>query len=407
MIALSTDSLFFAVLLVLAPLLLRNNKPFRRYIFLALNVIVFAVSMTSLLQAAVAAAWLLAPYFYIKYSSKLDAAKREQLHLNGIMIGFMLVVFVYLQHYNFVLALVPERLQTPFRILGLSYFLFREIDFIMQYDYLKEEKIRLSLVDYLNYNLGFYCLLAGPILRYEEFVTDFYTEKEPLSGSEIYKQLNRAVNGYLKVYVVSAILSYYAGHWFAGLGTHSGVITTAGAFIIFALLNGWYIYFNFSGYCDIVIAFANLAGITVHENFNQPYLARSVVEFWNRHHITLSEWIRDYIFSPLFKMLISGPCEKNMKLGQYIALFITFTMAGVWHGTDMNYLIYGLFQGLGIVVATIWKENRKKLLGKEKNKAYEKSIVATWCGRFVTWMYICCTFAFVGYDLTGMIMGKL
>lgn len=404
MIALSTDSLFFAALLVIAPLLLRHNRPFRRYIYLVLNILVFAVSMTSALQAVIAAAWLLVPYFYVKSGSRIDAGKREKWHFNGILISLMLIVFVYLQHYNFVLALVPEKLQTPFRILGLSYFLFREIDFIMQYDYLKEMEIKISLVDYLNYALGFYCILAGPILRYEEFVTDFYAEKEQLTGNEIYRQLNRAVNGYLKVYVISGILAFYAKLWFDGLRSHSGIITTAGAFVVFALLNGWYIYFNFSGYCDIVVAFASLAGLTVHENFNQPYLARSVVEFWNRHHITLSEWIRDYIFSPLFKMLISGPCEKNMKLGQYIALFVTFTMAGVWHGTDMNYLVYGLFQGLGIVVATIWKENRKKLLGKERNKAYEKSTVAIWCGRFVTWMYICCTFAFVGYDLVGMIV---
>lgn len=392
MIALSTDSLFFIILLLLAPFLLRHNKPYRRYIFLAINIAVFILSMKNILQFLIAVLWIGLPYFLMKY---LKQPKKP------VIICVMLAVFVYLQQYNFV------KWPLPFKILGLSYFLFREIDFIMQYEYLTEAEVKISFTDYLNYVLSFYTLLAGPILRYEEFVTDFYEPVQTLDKETVYKYLNRAVNGYVKVYVISAILSFWAGYFFDGLRSHSGVITTAGAFLIYAFLNGWFIYFNFSGYCDIVIAFAKLSGLSVHENFNMPFLARSVVEFWNRHHITLSEWIRDYIFSPLFKTLISGPCEKNIKAGQYIALFLTFTIAGIWHGTDMNYLIYGLFQGLGIVVATAFKENRKKLLGKERNKAYEKSQLMTWAGRCVTWTYICCTFAFVGHDLVGMMSGAI
>jgi len=334
---------------------------------------------------------------------KLPEDRREKYPVKGVLILLMVVLFCYLMKYDIIFDSLHIPYAFAWKILGLSYLLFREIDFIMQYEYLREEGVRLSLVDYLNYLLSFYTLLAGPILRYEEFVTDFHEEKQPLCKDEIISGLNRIATGYIKVYVISGILSYYATMWFDGLGNHGSVLTTALAFVIFAYLNGWYIYFNFSGYCDIVIAFASLAGLKVHENFNQPYLARSVVEFWNRHHITLSEWIRDYIYSPLFKKLISGPCEKNIKLGQYIALFLTFTIAGVWHGTDANYLIYGLFQGLGIVVATAWKANRKKLLGKERNKAYEKSSVAIWTGRCVTWMYICLTFSFVGYDVAGLI----
>lgn len=390
MIALSTDSLFFVILLLLAPFVLRHNKPSRRYIFLGINILIFILSMKSVWQLVIAAVWVGLPYMLMRY---LKQPKKP------VIISVMLVVFIYLQQYSFI------KWPLPFKILGLSYFLFREIDFIMQYEYLAEAEIKVSFIDYLNYVLSFYTLLAGPILRYEEFVTDFYESVQTLDKKTVYKYLNRAVNGYVKVYVISAILSFYAGQYFDGLRSHSGVITTAGAFLIYAFLNGWFIYFNFSGYCDIVIAFAGLAGLTVHENFNMPFLARSVVEFWNRHHITLSEWIRDYIFSPLFKVLISGPCEKNIKAGQYIALFLTFTIAGIWHGSDMNYLIYGLFQGLGIVIATAFKENRKKLLGKERNKAYEKSQLMTWIGRGVTWTYICCTFAFVGHDLVGMMSG--
>lgn len=402
MISLSTASLYFAAFLILGPLLLRNNSKYRKYIFLVMNLAVFLVAQTSIVQVVVTALWILVPYAIVNIRFEEDTFLYRK--WKSILIFLMVLVFSYLMKYD----ILFDKLKIPYafvwKILGLSYFLFREIDFIMQSDYLRETGVEINLVDYLNFILCFYTLLAGPITRYEIFKEDFSKKVNPLEKSEIISLLNRAVNGYFKVYVISAFLSFYAKIWFEGLADHSGVITTAGAYLIFALLNSWYIYFNFSGYCDIVVAFAALSGLSVQENFKQPYLARSVVEFWNRHHITLSEWIRDYIFSPLFKALLSGPCENNAKLGQYIALFITFTVAGIWHGTDLNYLAYGLLQGLGIVVATIWKDNRKKLLGKEKNKAYEKNQVAIWVGRAVTWTYISLTFGFVGYDLMGVIL---
>ena len=400
MIKLSTDSLFFFAFLALGPAALRWGGKYRKYIFLVLNLVVFALSMTDHTQAVTAAVWILAPYFLAPLAGRRSWGR-------PLLIGLMVAAFAWLMHYGFVTDVLRIPALFSWRILGLSYFLFRQIDFIMQYDYLREEDVAITFVDYLNYLLSFYTLLAGPILRYQEFTEDFYRPAQPLEKEEIFSGLNRAVNGYIKIYVFSAICGFYAQQWFDGLGHHSGPLQTAAAFFVFALLNGWYIYFNFSGYCDIVIAFAGLAGLTVHENFNRPYLARSVVEFWNRHHITLSEWIRDYIYSPLFKALISGPFGKNVQAGQYLALFVTFTVAGIWHGTDANYLIYGLFQGLGIVVATAFKAWRKKHLSKERNKAWEKSRPLTYLGRCITWSYICLTFSFVGYDVAGLISAGL
>lgn len=406
MISISTASLFYFCFLAAGVFLLRNNNKYRNYLFLALNIILYLFTLKSLMQLLVVVVWIAVPYFYMRMTSKLKEGAAERFHLKGLLLLFMVIVFCYLTKYDFIFESLHIPYIFAFKILGLSYFLFRQIDFIMQYEYLCEAEVKLTFTDYLNHVLSFYTLLAGPILRYEEFVTDFYEEKSALTAKEVLNCLNRAVNGYFKVYVLSGILGSLAGGWFEGLSEHSSFVTTFGAFVVFAFLNGWYIYMNFSGYCDIVIAFARLAGFTVHENFNQPYLAASVVEFWNRHHITLSEWIRDYIYSPLFKRFISGPCSNHVKAGQYISLFLTFTIAGVWHGTDLNYLVYGLFQGLGIVVATWYKAKRKKVLGKERNKAYEKNLAVLTIGRCVTWMYICMTFSFVGYDVMGWLLGK-
>ena len=392
MFELSVGSLYFFIFLILGPFLLRNNSKYRNYIFLALNLLVYIGGVKFCLQLLVALVFLVVPFFAAKLSTKGK----------NITIVIMVVVFAYLMKYDFIFTNLHIPYAFAWKILGLSYFLFREIDFIMQYEYLKEVDIKISFVDYLNFVLSFYTLLAGPILRYEEFVTDFYEAKKDITKDEVFKALNRAVNGYIKVFVFSAIVGHYADFWFDGIKNHSGIITTVIAFVIFAFFNGWFIYFNFSGYCDVVIAFASLSGLKVAENFNRPYLSRNLVEFWNRHHITLSEWIRDYIYSPLFKRLISGPCASNIKLGQYISLFLTFTIAGVWHGTTLNYVLYGLFQGAGLVVATIYKEKLKKKLGKEKHKKYLGNKYIAAVEICITWMYICLTFTFTGYDVVGL-----
>lgn len=392
MFELSVGSLYFFLFPLLGPIVLRNKLKIRPVLFLAMNLLVYVGGAKSALQLIVAGLFLLVPYFCVKYTGIRKP----------LLVG-MVAAFVYLMQYDLLLAIVPQRVFFLFKILGISYFLFREIDFVMQYDVLKEEGVKITLLDYCNFVLSFYTLLAGPITRYQAFAEDFYKEQTPLTKDEVIKGLNRCVNGYLKVYVASGICGYLAKYWFDGLANHSNFITTAVAFVLFAYFNCWFIYFNFSGYCDVMVSAASLAGISIPENFNRPYLARSVVEFWNRHHISLSEWIRDYIFSPMFKGLISGPCQNNVMLGQCIALFLTFTIAGIWHGTDLNYLVYGLFQGLGIVVATVWKAKRKKLLGKERNKKYEKSLAAITLGRCITWMYISLTFSFVGYDVIGFL----
>lgn len=392
MFDLSVGSLYFFIFLILGPFLLRNNYKYRSLIFLALNLAVYIGGIKSPIQFIVAAVWIIVPFYAIRLGEKIKPA----------LIIFMICIFAYLMKYDFIFGNLHIPYAFVWKILGLSYFLFREIDFIMQYEYYKEYDIKISFIDYLNYVLSFYTLTAGPILRYEAFVADFYTEKTPLKSDEILHHVNRAVNGYLKVYVASAIAGYFADYWFDGIKNHSSLITMIGAFVLFGFFNAWFIYFNFSGYCDVVIAFANLAGFEVAENFNKPYLSRNLVEFWNRHHITLSEWIRDYIYSPLFKKLITGPCAKNIKAGQYIALFLTFTIAGVWHGTTLNYVLYGLFQGAGLVVATIYKDTMKKKLGKEKHKKYLNNKWIAAVEICATWMYICLTFTFTGYDVVGL-----
>ena len=108
-----------------------------------------------------------------------------------------------------------------------------------------------------------------------------------------------------------------------------------------------YLYFNFAGYCDIVIAAARLFGMKLPENFNRPWLARNPIEFWTRWHITLGTWIRDYLFMPMYKPVVERWPKRAQSLA-WIFYFLAFVVAGVWHGTTLNFLFLRNLAGHGM-----------------------------------------------------------
>ena len=216
---------------------------------------------------------------------------------------------------------------------------------------------------------------------------------------DIIKQLNRAANGFIKLFVFSAVCKTYSQTAYMSVAQGRSPVLN---FILLAVLNALDIFFNFSGYCDIVIAFGKLAGFEIPENFDKPYLACNMVEFWNRWHITLSQWIRDYIYSPLFKFLLSSVLKKKVRTAQYLSLFVTFLMAGLWHGDNLNFIAYGVLQGLGIVLATAYKEVLTKKMGKQRFKAYSANLLVKWSERVLCISYVCFSFAFVGPDIIGI-----
>ncbi|MBO6149253.1 MAG: hypothetical protein J6O55_07935 [Lachnospiraceae bacterium] len=390
----SIGSYIFGGLLIISPLLLIWKGRQRPVIFFLLNLFTFIISCKSSITLAIAVIWVLLPYFLAPFLNKKGA--------KPLFFTLLGLIYIYLMNYAWVpfIRLLPWN--PLFKFIGLSYFLFREIDFVLQYEGLREAGVRISLIDYLNYMLSFYTLLAGPIIRYEAFVEDFYREDRAyFSGNELLSKLQRILWGYLKVYVFSALFNNGGDYWFERISETDAVWKAVLYFLLFSFFNSAFIYFNFSGYCDVVIGGADLAGLSVKENFNKPYLAHSLTEFWNRHHISLSEWIRDYIYSPVFKALLSGPCRKKAFLGQCVALFATFLIAGIWHGTTVNYVIYGFLQGLGMVFSTVRKKRLIKKFGKKGYREYEKRKLVGIMENVAVWTFISLSFAFVGYDLVG------
>ena len=389
------DNLWFIIFLTFAPLIFILPKKYVQILFFTVNFTIYAFLVKTLKEAAAIIFLIVFPYFYIKFSQK---------HSFKIfpLIIVIIALFIYLKGYGWILTpLLNKSWIYYFELFGLSYILFRIIEFVIQahYGFLKN----FSFLTYFNYLFSIWTLTAGPIQRYKDYNSQISEYKFDFSQKEILLIINRILNGYIKVLIIGAFANnvyHYALNKLHLFGFSP--IHTAMMFYSYPV----YLYMNFSGYCDIVIGGAKLAGFNLPENFNKPYLARNTVDFWNRWHISLSEWIRDYIYQPLFKNLISGFMKSSTNAAQYISIFFTFLVAGMWHGTSINFIIFGLLQGVGMVISMWYKTFMKNKLGKEKFKKYNSSKCVASIETFLYFHYTCISFVFIELDM-NLIINKI
>jgi hypothetical protein len=159
-------------------------------------------------------------------------------------------------------------------------------------------------------------------------------------------------------------------------------------------------YMNFSGYTDIVVASARLVGLTLPENFDRPYLARNPIDYWNRWHISLTHWIRDYVFMTSYKEAIARFPKAAKPLG-YALLFFALFLSGVWHGTTSAFAVFGAIHGAGVAANQAYADWLRKRLGRDRLKAYQADGRIRWVARVLTMHFIGFAFLFFGLGTPG------
>ncbi|GHT10075.1 alginate O-acetyltransferase [Bacteroidia bacterium] len=226
---------------------------------------------------------------------------------------------------------------------GISFYIFQVISHTIDVYRHKIEPVR-NIVDFGFYISFFPSLIAGPIIRASDFVPQIY-QKYVLSAKELWMAIFLIINGLVKKIVVSNYISLnFVDRIFDDPTLYSG----------FELLMGSYgytlqIYCDFSGYTDIAIGMALLLGFRLPANFNSPYKAHSISDFWHRWHISLSTWLRDYLY-------ISMGGNRKGKIRTYINLFITMLLGGLWHGASYKFIIWGGLHGIILVIEKWWKQ---------------------------------------------------
>jgi alginate O-acetyltransferase complex protein AlgI len=318
----------------------------------------------------------------------------------ALYLTLLLSAFLVLKRYSFLALLLPSSvLAHTITIVGLSYMLFRQIHVAV--DSMQGQIEGLTLWTFLNYQTNLFGLSAGPIQRFQEFQED-WDRLAPLSNEahRILLGYCRIFLGILKIVVIAgACLSYYdlMSGILAGASTRSRLEHVAMTAMIFYLYPA-YIYFNFSGYCDIVIGGAALFGIRMPENFDFPFLSRNMIEYWTRWHRTLGFWIRDYVFTPMYKMVAELWPSRAASLA-FLCYFIALFLTGIWHGSTSNFVIFGLLNGLGVAAAKLWENWLIKRGGRRGFKAYLQSKPVRLLAVAGTFHYVCLTIFFFQVDL--------
>ncbi len=283
-------------------------------------------------------------------------------------------------------------------MIGLSYMLFRLIH--MAVDQWQEQLEPYTLLSYVNYQINLFALVAGPIQRYNDY-HKFWTEmdSQPRTTQENLLSWNRIITGTIKMAAIAPAIQM-AYQW---LPTHHTASHDIEALLrLTTQFYGYplYLYFNFSGYTDVAVASAQLLGQKLPENFNYPFLARNVIDFWNRWHISLTHWIRDYVFMTSYKAAAERFPNAARKIG-YFLIFVALFVAGLWHGSTNGFAIFGALHGLGAAAGQAYGDTLQRWLGPAAHKRYLKNPLAHVIAVVVTFHFVCFTFLFSRSGMSG------
>jgi D-alanyl-lipoteichoic acid acyltransferase DltB (MBOAT superfamily) len=391
----STSSLAYLAFLVAAVLLFcagGGPRP-RRILFGAVNAAFAAFFVGSWTNAALLAAFVLGGYA----AARLAQNRGRGAVPLSLLVSVPVALLLYVKRYAFLSLFLPSAaLSHGLEIVGLSYMTFKLIHVVV--DAREGALSPLSLPCYANYQLGFFTLAAGPIQRYDDFAR-WWNEPSPAADeAESLAAWNRILNGILKSALLGTLaLKVYTSAFDGVLAGASGR-GALGRFLVAFYVYPIFIYLNFSGYCDVVIGSARLFGLTLPENFDSPFLARNMIDFWNRWHISLTFWIRDYVFMTSYKWFAARWNSLRRPAG-YVLQFAALLIAGVWHGSTWNFFLFGAFHGLGVAGATMYGDALRRRVGADGVRLY---LERPWLRRgamLLTFHYVCFCFLFFPSDL--------
>ena len=294
-------------------------------------------------------------------------------------IGFVLLIFLFFRYRQFLIGNVNEllalagaspisfalRIAVP---LGISFYSFEAISYLID---ARQKRIKQSDFQNLYLFVMFWPhLMAGPIVRFRELVPQLEFTKT-FELPMLLRGLDRLILGLVQKNLLANSIGAWVdeGFWPSAVRTN----TTLDSWTL-AVAFGLQIYFDFAAYSNMAIGVAQLIGVTLPENFRFPYHAQTPAEFWSRWHMTLSRWIRDYLFFPVNARFRGAP------LPLYASLLGIMALVGLWHGSGWTFIFWGLLHGSYLVLYRIWEEMRG-----------EKAAPS----RVANWMWRCFTLAAV------------
>lgn len=282
-------------------------------------------------------------WFALRIKAELNENRKKRA-FRWLTVGVVgnLAAFGYFKYANFgvdVIAAVLEpmgvntfTLERIILPLGISFYIFQAISYIVDI-YRKQAEPTRSFIDFAAYIALFPQLIAGPIVRYKFIDLQF---KQRTHSMELFSLgASRFMLGFIKKVLIADSLAPMNVLF---ISETEPQMVDAWLGLLASIMQ---LYFDFSGYSDMAIGLGMMMGFRFPENFNQPYLAQSITEFWQRWHLTLADFLRDYVYLPMVRKRLAGPM---------VALLYTMILSGFWHGASFAFIFWGLFFGIGMVV---------------------------------------------------------
>lgn len=323
--------LFFFLPLVLFGNYLIKNIPLKNVFLLVFSLLFYAWGEGTLVLLVILSSLF---NYFIGLGIALSPLKKLFM-IAGVLLN--LALLGYYKYFDFIIENLQlfgfTQLEQHHVILpvGISFFTFHGMSYIIDV-YRDNKLVQKSLANLLLYITFFPQLVAGPIVRYHDISLQLF--KREISIDKTAEGIRRFIIGLAKKVLIANTLGAVATQIFS---TSTDLVGTSVVWIAI-IAYSFQIYYDFSGYSDMAIGLAKLFGFDFPENFNFPYIARSVKEFWQRWHLSLSFWFKDYLYIPL------GGSKKG-ELKTYRNLFIVFLCTGIWHGASWNFIVWGMMHG--------------------------------------------------------------
>lgn len=269
---------------------------------------------------------------------------------------YVLIFLLFFKYGNFLINNINSFLNTKISNIklslpiGISFFSFQAISYLIDV-YRKKVKVQKNILNLALYISLFPQLIAGPIVRYDTIEDELNNRKENVN--DFINGLKRFIIGLSKKILIANQMALITDTIFNNMSNVGTSIAWIGA-----LAYTFQIYFDFSGYSDMAIGLGEMFGFHFLENFNYPYISKSVTEFWRRWHISLSSWFKDYVYIPL-----GG--NRVKKYRHIFNIMIVWLLTGLWHGANWNFIIWGLYYGIILLID-------KYVLNKMKLNKYIK-----------------------------------
>ncbi|MFY7965433.1 MAG: MBOAT family O-acyltransferase [Chitinophagaceae bacterium] len=357
----------------------KNNYKIRTWLFCLFSLYFFYKSSGAFVLLVIASA--IVDFFIGNLIYEIPSKKSKKILL-WVGLSFNIGLLIYFKYFNFILNTYNDFIGNNIKplevttLIGISFYTFESISYMIDVYQRKILPAR-RFIDYLLFLSFFPKLVMGPIVRAADFLPQI-SKPYYVSEDDFSKGFYLIITGLFKKLIISDYISAnFVNYVFDEPTRYSGLeclIATYGFAVV--------IYCDFSGYTNIAIGLAKWLGFNIPDNFNLPYKSKDITEFWKRWHISLSSWLKDYIYIPL------GGNRKGT-LRKYYNLIITMLIGGLWHGANFTYIIWGIMHGVALALHKLWIGKSKYVLSNFRTTKLYNAFAA-----FITFQFVCITWIF-------------